>query len=78
MATRHATSDFLDVAAEDRLYDQMRENFWFPIAYSDELKDEPQAFTLFEEQLVVVRLAGAPGCSRICAGTGVPPSRWAR
>ena len=60
MATRHATSDFLDVAPEDRLYDRMRENFWFPIAYPDELGEEPQAFTLFEERLVVVRLDGAP------------------
>lgn len=56
----------------------MRENFWFPVAYSDELKDEPQAFTLFEEQLVVVRLDGAPGCSRIYVGTGGPLSRWGR
>ncbi|MXZ67795.1 MAG: Rieske (2Fe-2S) protein, partial [Acidimicrobiia bacterium] len=60
MTVRHATSDYLDVAAEDRLYEEMRDNFWFPVAYSDELKDEPQAFTLFEEQLVVVRLDGAP------------------
>ena len=60
MTARHATSDYLDVAAENRLYEEMRDNFWFPVAYSDELKDEPQAFTLFEEQLVVVRLDGAP------------------
>ena len=60
MATRYMTSDYLDVAAEDRLYLRMRENFWFPIAYSDDLGDEPQGFTLFEEKLVVVRLAGAP------------------
>ena len=60
MTVRHATSDFLDVAAENRLYEEMRDNFWFPVAYSDELRDEPQAFTLFEEQLVVVRLDGAP------------------
>ena len=55
-----ADSDYLDAAAEERLYDQMRENFWFPVAYSDELGGEPQGFTLFGERLVVVRLDGAP------------------
>ena len=54
----HAISDYLDVAAEERLYDQMREHFWHPVAYSDELTDEPQGFTLFGERLVVVRLDG--------------------
>lgn len=58
MITSHATSDFLDVAAEERLYNQMRDNFWFPVAYSDELTDSPIGFTLFGENLVVVRLAG--------------------
>jgi len=58
MTTSHATSDFLDVAAEERLYNQMRDNFWFPVAYSDELTDSPMGFTLFGENLVVVRLAG--------------------
>lgn len=58
MTSTHAISDYLDEAAERRLYYQMRDNFWFPVAYSDELTDSPQAFTLFEEELVVVRLGG--------------------
>ena len=55
-----AVSGYLDVEAEERLYHQMRENFWHPVAYSDELGDEPQGFTLFGERLVVVRLDGVP------------------
>ena len=58
MTTSHATSDFLAVAAEERLYNAMRENFWFPVAYPDDLRDEPQGFTLFGENLVVARLEG--------------------
>ena len=58
MTTSHATSDFLAVAAEERLYNAMRENFWFPVAYSDDLRDEPQGFTLFGKNLVVARLEG--------------------
>lgn len=43
---------------EDQLYAEMRKHFWYPVAYSDELTDRPQGFTLFGEQLVVVRLNG--------------------
>lgn len=48
----------MDEEAEDRLYREMREHFWYPVAYSDELSDSPQGFTLFGEKLVVVRLEG--------------------
>ena len=49
---------YLDASGEARLYENMRKNFWFPVAYSDDLKDSPQGFTLFGEELVVVRLGG--------------------
>ena len=48
----------MNEADEDRLYRQMREQFWFPVAYSDELADSPQGVTLCGEELVVVRLDG--------------------
>lgn len=46
MTKQQSKRDFLDMQAENQLYDQMREHFWFPVAYSDELTDEPQGFTL--------------------------------
>ena len=49
---------YLDASGEARLYENMRKNFWFPVAYSDDLKDSPHGFTLFGEELVVVRLGG--------------------
>ncbi len=48
----------MDEEAEDRLYRRLRDHFWYPVAYSDELTDSPQGFTLFGEKLVVVRLGG--------------------
>ena len=50
----------IDTDTENRLYDEMRKHFWYPVAYSDDLTDSPHGFTLFGEKLVVVRLNGAP------------------
>lgn len=48
----------MDAGAERRLYEALPEHFWYPVAYSDDLTDAPQGFTLFERPLVVVRLDG--------------------
>ncbi|WP_419846374.1 Rieske 2Fe-2S domain-containing protein [Candidatus Poriferisocius sp.] len=52
--------DYLDAETESSLYESIRDKFWYPVAYSDELDDSPQAVTLFGERLVVVRLDGEP------------------
>lgn len=56
--TDAGVSMHLTEEVEDRLYEEMRKHFWYPIAYSDELTDKPHGFTLFGEQLVVARLDG--------------------
>lgn len=53
-----AAGTYLEESGEGLLYESMRNNFWFPVAYSGELQDSPQGFTLFGEELVVVRLGG--------------------
>ena len=59
MSAAEAKPDvYLDASGEALLYESMRKNFWFPVAYSEDLKDAPQGFTLFGEELVVVRLEG--------------------
>ncbi len=52
--------DHVDADTEDRMYEAMRDKFWYPVAYSDELTDEPQGFVLYGKKLVVVRLDGRP------------------
>ena len=46
-----------NVEAEGKLYDRLRQ-FWHPVAYSEDLRDEPQSAILFGERLVVARLGG--------------------
>ena len=49
----------LDVAGEERLYEQMK-NFWQPVAFSEDLTDTPHQVTLFETRLAVARINGKP------------------
>ena len=47
----------LDMAGEERLYEQLQ-RFWHPVAFSDDLTDEPLQATLFDTRLAVARLDG--------------------
>ncbi|MCY4069266.1 MAG: aromatic ring-hydroxylating dioxygenase subunit alpha [Acidimicrobiaceae bacterium] len=52
--------DHVDAETEDRIYESLRDKFWYPVAYSDELTDQPQSFVLCGKKLTVVRLGGEP------------------
>ena len=52
--------DYVDADTEDKLYEAMRDRFWYPVAYSDELTDSPQGFVLYGKKMVVARLDGQP------------------
>ncbi|MDE0494248.1 MAG: Rieske 2Fe-2S domain-containing protein, partial [Acidimicrobiaceae bacterium] len=52
--------DYVDAETEDKIYEAMRDKFWYPVAYSDELTDTPQGFVLYGKKMVVVRLGGQP------------------
>jgi len=52
--------DYVDAETEDNIYEAMRDKFWYPVAYSDELTDTPQGFVLYGKKMVVVRLGGQP------------------
>lgn len=58
MNGKHTVYRHMDATVEHQLYGELQEHFWYPVAYSDDLTDEPQGFTLFERPLVVVRLEG--------------------
>ena len=63
-------SNQLDVAGEERLYQQLK-RFWQPVAFSAELTDSPQQVTLFDTRLVVARLDGeARTFSDVCRHRG--------
>ena len=49
----------LDMAGEERLYQQLK-RFWHPVAFSEDLTDEPHQVTLFDTRLAVARLDGEP------------------
>jgi vanillate O-demethylase monooxygenase subunit len=50
-------------------------HFWYPIAYSHDLKDQPVAVTLLDQKLVAYRhSAGATVARNLCLHRGVPLS----
>ncbi len=60
----------LDETGEQQLYRAMR-RFWHAVAYGTDVTDRPVRATLLDEQLVLVRLAGAVRCFRdLCVHRG--------
>ena len=53
-----AAANAFDLPTEELLYEQLKHNFWFPVAYSADVGDAPMQVFLCDEQLVLVRPVG--------------------
>lgn len=54
---RTLSDTWLDADGESELYESFR-HYWLPVAYSDEVKDDPVAVRLCDVDLVLARLGG--------------------